>query len=302
MSDTRLILHIKGTENQTAEIPRYIVRAGIAQGQISQSQLIWSNADNAWKQVRELPGLLPSQKILPAPSVRGGTVPLPKNTGSGNAQAGAVPKIAAKASLKSTPLKVKAMTVKVPVQDTSKDDLLVEQEIGIPFMKWTCIALAILILAAVGVNYLLVDRPIGSGLSQTIYSQVPVYAHLGAFLQPDALVIHVPVSPMLTSANLTDFLQVLAHGTPPAPTGKNPFDNVSLTTGWTGHYSFAGYAWQEFGDMAGLDEAHKRAFLLDNLRDSSGRPLVSPSGALDPAAQQAERDKAWTEFAAYFTR
>ncbi|MCE0497821.1 MAG: hypothetical protein LV481_07750 [Methylacidiphilales bacterium] len=297
MSDSRLILHIKGTENQTTELPKNVVRAGIAQGQISRSQLIWSVAHNAWKQVRELPQLLPSQKLAPAPAPRVGTVSLPKRAKIAQGQTGPVPKVVARASKGGTPVAVRPVIHAAP-----ETDLLVGQERGFRFMKWICIILTVLILAAVGVNYLLVDQPLVSRMSQTTYANVPVYAHLGAFVQPDALIIHVPVSSAVTSANLVDFLQVLAHSTPKAPGGGNTFDDVSLTTGWAGHYSFTGYAWKEFGDMADANEEQKQAFLLDQLKDTSGQSLVSSEGALEPAAQQAERDKVWAEFVAYFTQ
>src|SRR5277367_3581287 len=73
----RLILHVKGTQAETTELPKHAVRAAISGGQITHSQLIWSTADNAWKQVRELPDLLPSQKLAPAPS-RAASVPVSK--------------------------------------------------------------------------------------------------------------------------------------------------------------------------------------------------------------------------------
>src|ERR1700728_2969479 len=69
MADTQLILHVKGTE-QTTSLPKPAVRAGIKEGQIKYSQLIWSPIHNAWKQVREMPHLWPSQKIAPAPPIR----------------------------------------------------------------------------------------------------------------------------------------------------------------------------------------------------------------------------------------
>src|SRR5271154_2647249 len=63
----RLILHVKGTEAETRELPKPAVRAAIAEGKITHSQLIWSPAQNTWKQVKEMPELLPSQKLAPAP-------------------------------------------------------------------------------------------------------------------------------------------------------------------------------------------------------------------------------------------
>src|SRR5258707_4657143 len=90
-SDTHLILHVKGTESETARLPKQVVRAAISQGQITHSQLIWSPPDNAWKQVRELPHLLPSQKLAPAPAPRVPTGPIPRVVG---AQTGSVPRVA----------------------------------------------------------------------------------------------------------------------------------------------------------------------------------------------------------------
>jgi len=169
-------------------------------------------------------------------------------------------------------------------------------------MKWLCLILTVLILAAMFINYVLVDQPIVSGMRLTAYTKVPVYAHLGGFVQTSALVIHILPSQELTSAKLADFLQDLAHSTPASPSGNNPFDVVSLTTGWTGQYSFTGDAWKKLGDMAGENDASKQATLLDQIRDASGQALVTPNGVLDPATQQAERDKVWARLVAYFTK
>ncbi len=46
----RLILHVKGTEAETKELPKDDVRAAIYQGTITQSQLIWIPQEHAWKQ------------------------------------------------------------------------------------------------------------------------------------------------------------------------------------------------------------------------------------------------------------
>jgi len=59
MPDTRLILHVKGTEAETAELPREAVRAAISDGRITHSQLIWIPSEYTWKPVKELPELLP---------------------------------------------------------------------------------------------------------------------------------------------------------------------------------------------------------------------------------------------------
>src|SRR5579863_5103316 len=92
--DTKLILHVKGTENETATLPKQVVRAAISQGQLTHSQLIWSPPDNAWKQVREMPHLLPSQKLAPAPEPRAAAKPVPKVVAVPKPQTGPVPRVA----------------------------------------------------------------------------------------------------------------------------------------------------------------------------------------------------------------
>jgi len=64
MADTRLILHVKGTESETQELPKDEVKSAVAEGKLSYSQLIWSPNDHAWKQVRELPDLLPGESLI----------------------------------------------------------------------------------------------------------------------------------------------------------------------------------------------------------------------------------------------
>jgi hypothetical protein len=64
MPDTRLILHVKGTQSETTELPKEAIRSGLSQGKITYSQLIWSTADNAWKQAREWPELMPGEPLI----------------------------------------------------------------------------------------------------------------------------------------------------------------------------------------------------------------------------------------------
>ena len=65
-----LVLHVKGTTADTKEMPKKAIRTAIKEGKITHSQLIWSSSEHQWKQVRELPELLPSQKLAPAPQRR----------------------------------------------------------------------------------------------------------------------------------------------------------------------------------------------------------------------------------------
>ncbi len=309
MPDTHLILHVKGTEQETTSLPRQVVRAAISQGQITHSQLIWSTIDNAWKQVRELPQLLPSQKLAPAPVPRVATGTLPKVVATPQPQVAATPRVAvaksvaagmpvARAASGQAPMAVRA----VPAKVASPNDLVVQEEHGIHPLKWLCIGVGILVLFLVGMNYLVVDRPFTSRMGTTSYSNVPVYAHLGAFMQPSVIVIHIPGSASVTESNLSDFLVALARSTPDSPFGGGGYERVALTSGWTGQYSFSGYAWKQLGGMAQDDESQRKEFILEQMVNASGEPLISGNANLSDDARQAERENVWKRFVSQFAR
>ncbi len=319
MSNTTLILHVKGTEQETTSLPKQVVRNAISEGKITHSQLIWSPADQAWKQVRELPHLLPSQKLAPAPMARTTTGDLPKVVAAAPTQTGTVPRVVMVATPKvrvvpqaqvSGPPRVKVAAVQAqapyvvaqarPVAATRS--LVVEEKQAFHPFKWICLVLGVFILLAFVVNYLLVDRPLVSHLGKTACSGTTVYAHLGGFVQPNVLVIHIPHTPALTEANLTDFLVALAQSTPQEPLSSNLYDHVDLTSGLMGQYSFSGYAWKQFGDMAQDDAAQRKEFLLDQMGDASGESLAPGGSTLSDAALQARRDKVWAAFTAQFVQ
>jgi len=324
-----LILHVKGTEAETRELPKQAVRAAISQGEITHSQLIWSSRENTWKQVRELPDLLPSQQLAPAPS-RAAAVPVPKAvdgiipespTGpvARAASAGAgLPKVRVATVSAGTPqvrvatasagtAQVRVATVGAPTAAASARasvpstrSLEVREDEGSHPLKWLCIGLGILILFVLGGNYVLVDQSLVSRLGQTPFSNVTVYAHYGAFMQPNVMVIHIRPSSKLTSDNLTDFLVALAQSTPQNAITRDFFGRVALTSGWTAQYSFAGNSWKELGDMEKESEAQRKKFLMAQLCDAGGLPLM-PESNLNEAVQQTRRDQVWAAFVAHFT-
>ena len=304
MTETRLILHVKGTEAETAELPKDIVRAAISQGHLTYSQLIWSSADNAWKQVRELPDLLPSQKLAPAPS-RAAAVPAPKAVEAiipesptspvARATAAGTPHVrVAKAAAGTPHVRVAKAVAETPAVQAasaipvhSTGDLVVTEAESFRPLKLICIGLGIFILLVLAGNYLLVDRPLVSNLGKTSYSNVTVYAHLGAFMQPNVLVIHIPASSAITPDDLTDFLTALARSTPESPITHDLFERVAVTSGWTAQYSFSGGGWKQLGDMQHEDEAQRKEFLMVQLDDANGQSLP-------------KRDEIWDAFTAHF--
>jgi len=175
-----------------------------------------------------------------------------------------------------------------------------EDDEGSHVVKWVCIGLGILILFVLGGNYLMVDHPLVSNMSQTAYSNVRVYAHYGAFMQPNVIVIHIPASATLTPDNLTDFIVTLAHSTPQNPITRDLFERVALTTGWTAQYSFAGYSWKELGDAGHETKDQQKEDIMNALGDAAGQPLM-PESTLNEEMQQAARDRVWETFVARFT-
>ncbi len=356
----RLILHVKGTVGETREMPKQAVRAGISEGKITHSQLIWNPAENSWKQVRELPDLWPSQKLAPAParaipqaeqvitpdspsnpvaraaSAAAPTVrvipagPVPKArlastseniphvrvsvpaVGSQQLRAapapqvrvvpGATPSVRAAVPSSSTAATPSARAVSattpsvratIPTSTAPAASRVIDEVDSFNPFKWIFIGLGALILLVVGGNYLLVDQPLASNLGKTAYAHVPVYAHFGAFVQPNVIVIHLPGSAKITPENLIDFMVVLAHSTPASPISRDAYERIALSTGWTAQYSMSGYAWKELGDMEQDGVAQQKEFLMNQLYDGSGQSLMDP--------RQMRRDQAWAAFVAHFT-
>jgi hypothetical protein len=311
MADTQLILHVKGTTQDTTTVPKPAVRAGIAEGRISYSQLIWSPIHEAWKQVRELPHLWPSQKMAPPPPIvrTTGTTSVAQTKPAASTPSVAVPRIAAAPGQAQPKVRVQPKVAvrvagqpqavpRVPSAGAVSDHHVVAEEpdAGHKIAKWLCIGIGSVIVLAVAANYLMVDRPLAAKMEETSFPHVSVYGHLGAFVQPGDLLIHVPASSALNESNFSEFLVALAHSTPPRPIGTEGFDRVSLTSGWIGRYSFAGMAWQELGDMGAQDAQAQKNFILDQVDTASGQSLAGVT--MDPIT----REKVWKSFVRDFAK
>jgi hypothetical protein len=159
-------------------------------------------------------------------------------------------------------------------------------------------ALVLILFAA---NYFMVDQRLDAGMVRTPYNDVRVISHFGAFIQPSVVVIHVwPAdSKKLTEANFTDFLVALAHNTPTNVLTNDLFQRVALTSRWTAEYSFSGYSWKQLGDMQQDDATARRDFILAQVSDAGGDPLLPPS-SMNEAAQEERRDKVWKDFVDHF--
>jgi hypothetical protein len=296
--DEILYVHVTGTD-QSQPLPRAEVLAAIAQGSITQSQLIWSPADSAWKPVREIPDLQPQPPR---------TIPVARP---------AIPVAAARERPKTSSVKISQVVARAAPAQTSipsprvvtaaekagrrtgKSVVVDEKDDGVHILRWLCAIPGILIVVLVALNYFLVDGPLVSALRQSAFPTTTVYAHLGAFVQPNALVIHIPSNSAITRDTLPDFLLALARSTPADPLG-GAFTRVSLTTGWTGRYTFSGPDWKQLGDMSGDSEDGIKAFLLDHAGDAAGAGIIPPRVKVNGQWVD-QRDKAWNDFVHYFT-
>jgi hypothetical protein len=373
MPGESLILHVKGTTAETKEMPKKAIRTAIKEGQITHSQLIWSAGEHQWKQVRELPELLPSQKLAPAPA-RVAQVPIldsseadspqgpvaraaavatatpaatakarptvagpPRVTIGSSAKASPQPKIAqpavaasaaggavpavrvataaaatpraavAPAGQAAKPVRVAAPQAAQGHASSAADHgpheghVVKEEDDGFHPVKWVCFILGAIVLLVIAVNYVLIERPLGTNMGATSYSGVFTFAHYGAFVQPNVVVIHIPPSDKVTPDNITDFLVALAQSTPKNPVTGDYFERIAITPGWTAKYSFPGSAWKSLGDMKGESAEDIRTQILSNGSDAGGQPLLGES-TLNEAAQNEQRERAWKEFVASFTK
>jgi hypothetical protein len=367
-----LILHVKGTE-QTTELPKKAIRTAIKEGKITHSQLIWSAEENQWKQVRELPELLPSQKLAPAPAPRppvpllepapvpsmpqptvarpartatptpkarpavvapprvtvGGATPQVTAAGASPTATPSVatPKIATPAvatpsiatpkiatptaatpkvatAVAAKPVAAKAVAAKAAARagtGSAKDYSVKTGDEGGHTFKWICIGLGVVILLVIAANVLLVSWPYSSAFGKTPSGGISSYAHLGAFVQPNVIVIHIPRSEKITPDNITDVLVDVARSTPINQITNDNFDRVALTSGWASQYSFSGLDWKHLAGMKQNSALARRDVILQDGVDAGGQPLLGES-TLNDQAREAKRAAAWAAFVENFSK
>ena len=135
---------------------------------------------------------------------------------------------------------------------------------------------------------------------RTAYNNVTVYAHFGAFVQPNVLVIHILPSAQISGENLPELLVALARSTPNSAITRDAFARVAITSGWTAQYSFSAESWKQVADLDQDPAAERKNTLLRLMDDANGQPMVEQS-TLSEEAQQARRDAAWNKFVANFS-
>jgi hypothetical protein len=276
---------VPGTD-ETQEFTRQDLLSKMARGEITPSHWVWSPEAQDWKQISEIPALQPIQKTSRVSSFFN---PL-------RSKSDAAPVTAAAASV----APVRNYSTNPSRKKGGSSRTRTRKEEGFPVFS---LVLALLFLAVAGVvaaNYMLVEEPLNDSIAETPYVLVPVHAHLGGFVQPGALVIHVLPSQEVTAGNFSDFLFTLATSTPPQPFNQKPFNVVELTPAWVSQYAFSGTDWQQFAQMKQASAEDRKNFLLDHLASVGGQPLIPGAAKLAPRDLKTAREKIWNELMASF--
>ena len=287
-ASSTLILSIPGTQ-ETQELSRTAVLAAIGRGEIGPNHWVWSPAHNDWKQVAEIPELQVQPAVMPV--IPKEPVPVAMSAYFPGA-ARQVPETARKAAPTSQKAKAAGLSdTQQPARTTYSRPMEIKHEF--PIFKILFVISFLVVAALAGTNYFLVDQPLETALAETSFGSAPVYAHLAAFTQPRALVIHILPSKEITADNFADFLAALAKSTPPQPFNPKPFDGVGLTSAWQSQYVMNGTDWQKLGQMAGARSEDKKKFEIEHLVRMDGSPLVNIRQGDDPAAVTDAENKAW---------
>ena len=314
---TTFILAIPGTQ-ETQELPREAVLEAIARGEILPDNWVWSPAHNDWKPVAEIPELQVAPEAAPeiAPEVLPETPPEVAPPVTPSFMNGAVPaamsahfppagkqptEITRQATPQPQPQMAQAPRLtetQMLARTTYSQPMEVKHEFPIFKVLFTIAFLAM--AGVVAANYFMVDKPFAETLASTPFASVPAYAHLGAFTQPGALVIHIPPNNGLNADNFADYLVALAKSTPPQPFHQAPFDGVGLTSSWQSQYLFNGTDWQKLAQMDNATIDEKKQFELEHLEQLNGYPLLVIRKREDPAAVTEIESKAWQSLVANF--
>jgi hypothetical protein len=281
---------IPGTE-QTLVLSRQGVLDALARRELSPAHWVWSTKDEDWKPISQIPELQPKRSFLP-PLQPGPTPPAATTTvplGPVKLEPAELPPVVLHKE-KEQPKKKKKKVKPRPSRDENREK--------IPFFQIIFGFLFLAVAGVIGLNYELVDKPLDGDLAKSPFVLTAVHAHLGNFVQPGRLVIHVLSVPGVDEKNLADFLFTVAKSTPEQPLNHQPFETVALTSAWNDEYVVSGADWHQLGQMDAASPEQRRNFLLDHVDDAARHPLVEDSKTLGMAELAAARTKAWQELVA----
>ena len=295
-SPATLFLAIPGTQ-ETREVDLETVRNGVASGEIALDNWAWSPQRNEWVPLSQLPELAaaPSPIFKPMPEpVR--VVPQAEEPVKVVMPMPAAVKVSAPA------IKAAVPAARKNAHAATHYSKPIEEHPEFPFFKILFFVLAVLIVGLAVVNYFLVEQPFRANLAKTPFAHVQAHAHLGAFVQPGVLLIHILPSSEINSDNFADLLAALTQSAPRQAIPDHPFDTVSLTSAWLGQYAIEVEGWSGFADMGGYSAEEKKQFVLSHLEYIDGQPLVAIAKDETAAQREAREAAAWKKLVADFQK
>lgn len=266
------------------------VRDGVARGEIPPDNWVWSPQQNAWVPLSQLPEF---SEAAPAPPAAFTAAPV-------RVQPAKVEPVQAVRPTPAVQVRMPAAAVASTTHAATYYSRPVEDAREFPVFKAFFLVLSAVIAALVAANYFLVEQPFRMELARTPFAGVQAHAHLGAFVQPNALLIHILPSRDITPDNFADLLAALTQAAPRQIIPGYPFGTVSLTSAWRGEYTLPVDAWSGFAGMSAQPLEQKKLYVLSHLESSDGEPLLRISKNEDPAQLQTREDQAWTALVAHF--
>jgi hypothetical protein len=298
-----LILAVPGTQD-THELDLDSIRAGVARGEIALDNWAWSPTRNEWLPLAQLPEYAESPTVSAAPVAVAVAAPVAV---AAVAQATPVVKVA-----QATPVRV-ATAAHIPaarqvtaqgapgkMAATYYSKPIVEHR-EFPVFKILFAIMGVFIVAVIIVNYFMVDQPFRAALAKTPFSNIQAHAHLGAFAQPNAMLIHIVPNAALTDDNFADFLTALAQSAPRTVIAGKSITTLGLTSKWLSQYVITSDDWDGFADMSGYSLEEKKKFVLEHLEKSDGTPIYVVARNEKPDVQHAHEDAAWDELVTVFS-
>jgi hypothetical protein len=278
-----LFLAIPGTQ-ETRELDLETVRSGVARGEIPLDNWAWSPQRNEWLPLSQLPEFAAAPAPIPAPVQPVRVVPREVEP------------------VKAQPVQARspAMTGGKVSHAATYYSKPIEEHREFPIFKILIFVLGVVIVALVVVNYFMVDQPFRAGMAKTSFANVQTHAHLGAFVQPNVLLIHILPNHEINSDNFADLLTALTQSAPHQAIAGYPFNTVCLTSAWVGQYALPVEDWSGFADMSGFSGEEKKQYVLSHLQRLDGQPLVALDKRDTAAQREARENEAWKELVAKF--
>jgi hypothetical protein len=284
-----LFLAVPGTQN-TRELGLDEVRSAVARGEITLDNWAWSPTRNEWVPLSQLPEFAPAPTAPVAPPI----VPEPVKAQPARTAVRAVmpaqTPAARSAATPAAPNRHAATYYSKPIQEHHE----------FPVFKVLFVVLGVVIAALVGVNYCLVDQPFRQNLAKTPFADVQAHAHLGAFIQPGVMLIHIIPTPQINPDNFADFLAALTQSAPRGAIAGRSFSTIGLTSAWLSQYAISADNWNGFADMSGFTPEEKKQYVLGHLENINGDPLVLPLKNETPEAHTAREDQVWARLVNHF--